>query len=155
MKLASGIAKVVELRRAGVKVSLGTDSSASNNNLDMFEEVRLAALIHKGISGDPTAIPAYEALKMGTIDGAESLWLDRVGKLQADYKADFIAMDIDQPHFIPQTDMVSHLVYSAGGQDVSDVCIDGQWVMRKRELLTLDMERIMFEAEKCFGRLKE
>ena len=92
---------------------------------------------------------------MGTIDGAESLWLDRVGKLQADYKADFIAMDIDQPHFIPQTDMVSHLVYSAGGQDVSDVCIDGQWVMRKRELLTLDMERIMFEAEKCFGRLKE
>jgi 5-methylthioadenosine/S-adenosylhomocysteine deaminase len=153
LKLASGIARVVDLRAAGVKVSLGTDSSASNNNLDMFEEIRLAALLQKGISLDPTVVPAYEALKLGTTDGADSVWLDRVGKLVAGYKADFIAVDIDQPHYYPHTDLVSHLVYSGAGQDVADVCVDGRWLMRGRELLTLDVERIQFEAQQCFDRL--
>ncbi len=155
LKLASGVARLVKLRQAGVLVSLGTDSSASNNNLDMFEEIRLTALIHKGVSGDPTAIPALDALKMGTIDGARSIWLDHVGMLRAGYKADFIAVDMDQPHFVPRTDMVSHLVYSASGSDVTDVCIDGQWVMRKKELLTLDLERVMFDAERSFQGLLE
>jgi 5-methylthioadenosine/S-adenosylhomocysteine deaminase len=153
LKLASGVARLVELSKAGILVSLGTDSSASNNNLDMFEEIRLTALIHKGVSGDPTAIPALDALKMGTVDGANSIWLEQVGKLQDGYKADFIAVDMDQPHFVPRTDIVSHMVYSASGSDVTDVCINGQWVMRKRELLTLDMERILFDAEKSFQRL--
>jgi 5-methylthioadenosine/S-adenosylhomocysteine deaminase len=153
LKLASGIARLVQLRQAGVLVSLGTDSSASNNNLDMFEEIRLTALLHKGVTGDPTAIPALDALKMGTIDGARSIWLDQVGMLRAGYKADFIAVDMNQPHFVPRTDMVSHLVYSASGADVIDVCINGRWVMRKKELLTLDIERVMFDAEKSFQGL--
>jgi 5-methylthioadenosine/S-adenosylhomocysteine deaminase len=153
LKLASGIARVVKLRQAGVLVSLGTDSSASNNNLDLFEEIRLAALLHKGVSGDPTAIPALDALKMGTIDGARSIWLGEVGMLRAGYKADFIAVDMNRPHFVPRTDMVSHLVYSASGADVVDVCINGRWVMQKSELLTIDIERVMFDAEKSFQGL--
>lgn len=153
LKLASGIARVPELRRAGVLVSLGTDSAASNNNLDMFEEIRLAALLHKGTSGDPTLIPARQALAMGTIDGARSIWLEDVGALKAGMKADFIAVDIDQPHFLPRSDYVSHLVYSACAKDVTDVCIDGRWVVRGGRCLTLDEEKIKAEFQACFQRL--
>jgi 5-methylthioadenosine/S-adenosylhomocysteine deaminase len=153
LKLASGVARVQELQRAGVKVSLGTDSAASNNNLDMFEEMRLAALIHKGVSGDPLAVPAKEALRMGTLNGAESLWLDKVGQLQQGMKADFIALDLDQPHLLPKTDFISHIVYSASAKDVVDVCVDGTWLVRGGECLTLDEERIKREFELCFDRL--
>jgi len=153
LKLASGVARVPELLKAGVKVSLGTDSAASNNNLDMFEEMRLAALIHKGVSGDPVAVPATEALRMGTRVGAESIWLDNVGQLATGMKADFIALDIDQPHFLPKTDFISHIVYSASAKDVVDVCIDGQWVVRKGECLTLDEEKIKREFQSCFQSL--
>ncbi|MDB5055877.1 MAG: N-ethylammeline chlorohydrolase [Bacilli bacterium] len=153
LKLASGIARVIDLQRAGVLVSLGTDSAASNNNLDMFEEIRLAALIHKGISGDPTAIPAASALKMGTLDGAKSIWLNNVGSLQPGYKADFIAIDIDQPHFLPRSNFISHLVYSASAKDVTDVWVDGKCLVRSGQCLTLDEEKIKREFELCFTRL--
>ncbi len=153
LKLASGIARVVDLSSAGVLVSLGTDSSASNNNLDMFEEIRLAALIHKGVSGDPTAVKAFDALKMGTLDGARSIWLQDIGKLAAGMKADLISIDIDQPHFYPRTDYVSHLVYAASGQDVRDVWVNGRQIVKDRECLTLDEEKIVFEFEQSFQRL--
>ncbi|UJF36150.1 amidohydrolase [Paenibacillus hexagrammi] len=155
LKLASGVARVPELLRAGVKVSLGTDGAASNNNLDMFEEMRLAALIHKGVSGDPVAVPATEALLMGTKWGAESIWLDNVGQLAPGMKADFIALDIDQPHFLPKTDFISHAIYSASAKDVVDVCVDGKWVVRGGQCLTLDEEKIKFEFEQCFDRLTQ
>jgi 5-methylthioadenosine/S-adenosylhomocysteine deaminase len=153
LKLASGVARLPELLRAGVKVSLGTDGAASNNNLDMFEEMRLAALIHKGVTGDPLAIPAKEALLLGTRMGAESIWLEDVGLLEPGMKADFIALDIDQPHFLPKTDFVSHIVYSACAKDVVDVCVDGKWIVRKGECLTIDEEKIKREFELCFDRL--
>ncbi|MDR6549514.1 amidohydrolase [Paenibacillus qinlingensis] len=153
LKLASGVARVPDLLRAGVKVSLGTDGAASNNNLDMFEEMRLAALIHKGVSGDPLAVPAKEALLLGTRMGAESIWLDNVGLLEPGMKADFIALDIDQPHFLPKTDFVSHIVYSACAKDVVDVCVDGNWIVRKGECLTLDEEKIKREFELSFDKL--
>lgn len=153
LKLASGIARVPELLKAGVLVSLGTDSSASNNNLDLLEEIRLAALLHKGQSGDPEAVPAYEALKMGTVYGAQSIWLDDVGALEVGMKADFIALNMDQPHFYPYHDFVSHVVYAASSQDVTDVWIDGQAVMRQQELLTLDEEKIKREFNLCYERL--
>ncbi|PUA38505.1 N-ethylammeline chlorohydrolase [Paenibacillus elgii] len=153
LKLASGVARVPELLKAGVLVSLGTDGAASNNNLDMLEEVRLAALIHKGVSGDPVAVSASEALKLGTLDGARSIWLDDVGALQQGMKADFIALDIDQPHFYPRTNFISHVVYSAVSKDVTDVCIDGSWVVRKGECLTMDEEKVKFEAQQSFERL--
>jgi 5-methylthioadenosine/S-adenosylhomocysteine deaminase len=153
LKLASGIARVPELLKAGVFVSLGTDSSASNNNLDMFEEMRLAALLHKGVSGDPTAVPAPQALKMGTSIGAASIWLDGVGELAAGKKADFIAVDIDQPHYYPHSDLISHLIYSANAGDVTDSCVDGRWLMRDREMTTVDMEKIKAEFTRCYRRL--
>ncbi|WP_168119116.1 amidohydrolase [Paenibacillus sp. HB172176] len=154
LKLASGVARLPDLLKAGVNVSLGTDSAASNNNLDLFEEIRLSALLHKGVSGDPTAIPAWQALKLGTVHGASALWKsDELGMLREGMKADFIAIDTDQPHFFPMTDIVSHLVYSASGRDVRHVWIDGVQVLRDRECLLMDEEKIRFEAQACFERL--
>lgn len=155
LKLASGFARVPDMLAMGIKVSLGTDGPASNNNLDMFEEMRLAALIHKGVSGDPLAVPATQALKMGTIDGARSIWLDDVGQLKAGMKADIIAIDIDQPHFLPKSDYTSHIVYSASANDVVDVMVEGKWIVRGRECLTLDEEKVKREAELCFEKLTQ
>jgi len=155
LKLASGVARVPDLLRAGVTVSLGTDSAASNNNLDLFEEIRLAALLHKGVSGDPTAVPAAEALRMGTVYGAKAIGLEgQVGMLKPGMKADLIAVSIAKPHFVPATDYVSHLVYAANGADVAHVWVDGKQLLRDRELLTLDIERIRFEAQRSFERLR-
>lgn len=154
LKLASGMARVPELLRAGVTVSLGTDSAASNNNLDLFEEIRFAALLHKGVSGDPTAVPALEALKMGTVNGAKSIWQqDQIGSLKVGMKADFIAIDIEQPHFYPKTDMISHLVYSGSGRDVRHVWINGRQVLKNGECTLLDEEKIRYEAQASFDRL--
>ncbi|TFE30136.1 amidohydrolase [Cohnella luojiensis] len=155
LKLASGVARVPDLMKAGVTVSLGTDSAASNNNLDLFQEISMAALLHKGVSGDPTVIPATEALRMGTVYGARSIGLDGVtGQLKAGLKADFIALSIDKPHFAPRTDYVSHLAYAARGSDVAHVWVDGKQLLRNGKLLTLDEDKILAEAERCFERLR-
>ncbi len=154
LKLASGIARVTALRSAGVRVSLGTDSAASNNNLDIFREIRLAALIHKGVSGDPTAVPAGDALRMGTAEGARSLWLNDVGTLEAGMKADIVAIDVTAPHYQPEADLVSHLVYAGSGSDVTDVWVNGKQLVRGRRCLTLDEERIVAEANAALRRLK-
>ncbi|WP_379129299.1 amidohydrolase [Paenibacillus sp. sgz500958] len=155
LKLASGIARVTDLLRAGVPVSLGTDGAASNNNLDMFEEMRLAALIHKGISGDPTAVPAPQALQLATEYGASSLFLNNVGRLAPGMKADFIAIDIDQPHLLPHTDLLSHAVYSASAKDVAHVWVNGRQVVKNGACLTLDEEMIRRKAQESFeGLLK-
>lgn len=154
LKLASGVARVPDLLKAGVTVSLGTDGAASNNNLDMFEEMRLAALIHKGVSGDPTAVPALEALRLGTEYGAKSIGLQHeTGVLQAGMKADFIAINIEQPHFKPRTDLISHVIYSGAAQDVEHVWVDGKQLVKHRQCLTLDEEKIMREAQLCFDGL--
>lgn len=153
LKLASGVARVPELLQAGLLVSLGTDSSASNNNLDMFEEARLAALIHKGVSGDPTAVPAATALRMGTLDGARSVWLNDTGMLKTGYKADFIALNNDRPHFFPKSDYISHIIYSASAGDVTDVWIDGKQTVKNGECLTLDEEKIKAEFQRRFEDL--
>ncbi|WP_042204315.1 amidohydrolase [Paenibacillus camerounensis] len=153
LKLASGVARVPELLKAGVKVSLGTDGAASNNNLDMFEEMRLAALIHKGVSGDPTAVPAPEALLMATEYGASSIYLANVGRLAAGMKADFIAIDIDQPHLLPHSDLLSHAVYSASAKDVAHVWVNGKQVVKDGQCLTLDEEEIRRKAQETFESL--
>ncbi|WP_026021373.1 amidohydrolase [Paenibacillus senegalensis] len=153
LKLASGVARVPELLQAGVLVSLGTDGAASNNNLDMFEEMRLAALIHKGVSGDPTSIPAETAFRMATVDGARSIWLDHIGLLEPGYKADFIAIDIDQPHLLPASNYLSHIVYSASANDVTDVFVDGKAIVRNRVCLTLDEEKIKAEFNLRYSSL--
>lgn len=155
LKLASGVARVPDLLRAGVVVSLGTDGPASNNNLDMFEEMRLAALIHKGVSGDPTAVPALEALKMGTEYGARSVFLNDVGTFAVGMKADITALNVDQPHFLPRTDFISHTIYSASAKDVLHVWVDGKQLIKDGVSLTLDEEKIRHEAQSAFeGLLK-
>ncbi|MBC8081055.1 MAG: amidohydrolase [Gorillibacterium sp.] len=153
LKLASGISPVVELLKAGVKVSLGTDGAASNNNLDMFEEMRLAALLHKGISGDPTAVPAFEAFMMATKVGAESIWLSDCGALQVGMKADFIALDVDQPHYYPKSNFLSHAIYSANSKDVRDVWVNGKRIVQNGICLTLDEEKIKAEFTRCYSNL--
>lgn len=154
LKLASGIARVPDLLKAGVTVSLGTDSVASNNNLDLFKEIKFAALLHKGVSGDPTVIPAMEALRMGTLYGARSIWQEgAIGQLIEGMKADFIAIDIEQPHYYPQTDIVSHLVYAGSGRDVTDVWVDGKKVVANGQCTLLDEEKIRYEAAASFDRL--
>ena len=149
LKLASGIAPVPEMIERGIGVSLGTDGAASNNNLDLLEEIRLAALIHKGERGDPTVIPAYQALEMATRQGAEGIFLGgEIGVLKEGYKGDVIIMDTDKPHFYPRHDLVAHIVYSAQSSDIETVIIDGEIVMENREVKSLDEEKVKFNAEK-------
>lgn len=153
MKLASGVAPVQQMIDAGVKVGIGTDGPASNNDLDMFEEVRLAAFIAKGFSGDPTAVPAATALQMATRLGAEALHIgDLAGSLEPGKRADLILIDLDKPHNAPHfrrdpNNTYVQLVYAAKANDVTDVMINGKFVMREQNLLTLDETVLMAEAQ--------
>lgn len=147
LKLASGIAPVEAMRAAGLNVALGTDSACSNNNLDLFEEIKLAALSAKVRDLNPLALPAATALTMATVNGAKALGLDNCGKLSAGMQADVILLNIDQPHFTPKHDLISHLAYAAKGSDVDTVICAGKVLMQNRELKTLDEERIIYEAE--------
>ena len=147
LKLASGIAPVWRYDEAGITAGLGTDGAASNNNLDMFEEARLAALIHKVDRFDPTLVSAHEALEMATRGGAKALGLDdRIGRIEEGMKADLIMIDLDKPHLTPLHDVEANLVYSASAADVSDVIVDGKVLMRNRELTTIDEEAVMRKA---------
>ncbi len=148
LKLASGFCPVARLCNAGVNVALGTDGAASNNDLDMFSEMRTAALLAKGVAGDPAAIPADEALRMATINGARALGIDDVtGSLEVGKWADVIAIDIDTPESQPLFNPVSQIVYSTHSHQVQDVWVAGDQVMASRELLTLDYEDILFKAQ--------
>ncbi|MFN3698711.1 MAG: amidohydrolase [Dictyoglomus sp.] len=148
LKLASGIAPIKKMSEKKVKVGLGTDGPASNNNLDLWEEIRLVATLHKGVEKDPVCIPAIEALKMATRNGMEILGWDNSGVIKEGYKADIILLDLNKPHFYPRHNLISHLVYSASSSDVDTVIVDGKVLMEKGKLKVLDEEKIMFEAEK-------
>lgn len=153
MKLASGVAPIPELLAAGVTVGIGTDGASSNNNLDMFEEMRTAALLHKVNKRDPQVLPATQVLSMATRDGARALRLDDLGLLQPGYKADLILVDLEQAHLHPRNNPVAHMVYSARGGDVDTVIIDGRIVMEGRKILTVDKERVFAEVEERARRL--
>ena len=153
MKLASGIAPVPRLLKEGVTVALGTDGTSSNNNLDMLQEVQLAALLHKVNEYDPLAVPAFEALKMGTEYGAKAVGLDGIGRLEAGVKADIVLVSMKGAAWVPRFNEVSLLVYSGSAADVDTVICDGKVLMQHREILTLDEEKIKYEAQKCAERL--
>jgi len=137
MKLASGIAPVPAFLAAGLAVGLGTDGAASNNDLDMFEAMRMAALLHKVHSGDPRVIPAPVALEMATIGGAKALGLEKqLGSLEAGKKADVVLVSVNGARQTPLYDPVSHLVYVAHGEDVRTVIVNGKILMRDRRLTT-------------------
>jgi 5-methylthioadenosine/S-adenosylhomocysteine deaminase len=144
LKLASGIAPVWDFMQHDIDLALGTDGAASNNNLDMFEEIRLAALIHKIETFDATTVSAYQALYMATRGGAQAVGLGgKIGRLATGYKADIILVDTEKPHLTPQHNVVANLVYSAGAADVSDTMVDGRWLMRNRMLESMDETAVL------------
>jgi len=156
LKLASGIARVPEMLAAGITVSLGTDSSASNNNLNLFEEIKMAALLHKGVSYNPIVVPAEEALRMGTRYGAEAMFIGKqTGSLEVGKKADIIIVRTNRAHFHPLHDPVSHLVYATSGYDVRDVYVNGKLLVDNGEIKTLDEEKIIYEVNRMFDSLEK
>jgi 5-methylthioadenosine/S-adenosylhomocysteine deaminase len=146
MKLSSGTAPITELRAKGVVIGLGTDGASSNNNLDLFGEMRSAALQQK-LRVDSTVFPAYEVLEMATLGGAQTLGLEDVGMLAPGFKADIITIDMDQPHFYPRFSIPAHLVYVAHAGDVRTVMVDGKFLMEERKLLTMEVGKVCQEAE--------
>jgi len=143
MKLASGVAPVPEFLKKGLAVGIGTDGSASNNNLDMFQEMDTVAKLHKVKRLDPTLLDARQVLTLATRSGAEAIGLgEQIGSLEKGKKADLIIIDTYKPHLTPLYYPVSHLVYAASGSDVRDVIIDGRLVVQDRTLLTFDIEPI-------------
>ncbi|MEO0468631.1 MAG: amidohydrolase family protein [Bacteroidota bacterium] len=138
MKLASGVAPVPDLLQRGIPVGMGTDGAASNNNLDLFESMGHAALLQKVHRMDPTALPAEQVVEMATIGGAHVLGLDQItGSIEVGKAADLLMLDLSRPALQPFYNPYSQLVYSARGSDVSDVMVEGQFLMRNRKLLTL------------------
>jgi len=159
LKLGSGIAPVTKMLEIGVTVGIGTDGAASNNDLDMFEEVRLAALLAKGVNADPTALPARQALAMATRLGARAMHLgDITGSLEPRKRADLIVVDLEQTYNVPRFErdpdaIYSQIVYAAKAADVVDVMCDGQWLMRDRRLLTLDDDDLRSAARDVARRI--
>ncbi len=153
LKLASGIAPYRRFIEAGVRTGLGTDGPASNDDQDMFTEIHLAALLPKGISGDPTAVPAREALALATSRGAQAIHLDHlIGSLVPGKRADITVVELGHLHSAPRytysADAIySHLVYSTHATDVRDVLVDGRFLLRDRHLLTLNTAQILSEAQ--------
>jgi 5-methylthioadenosine/S-adenosylhomocysteine deaminase len=144
MKLASGIAPVVDMLRRGIPVGLGTDGCASNNNLDLFQEMDTAAKLEKVHTMDPTVMNARTVLRMASLEGAKVLGLEnRVGSLEVGKKADLLFLERSKPHLIPCYDPFSMLVYSAQGADVHSVMINGKMVMEDRKILTFDLQEVM------------
>jgi 5-methylthioadenosine/S-adenosylhomocysteine deaminase len=154
LKLASGVAPVPRQIREGIQVSLGTDGSASNNNLNMFEEMHLAALIHKGVSGVPTVMPAGKVLEMATLGGARAAGIeDMVGTIEPGKKADVVLVSTEGLHLHPESDPLSALVYSAQASDVTTVVCDGNVLMEGRRLLTIDEEEVKRRAGEAAARI--
>lgn len=137
LKLASGVAEIPRLMEEGVPVALGTDGASSNNNLDLFEEMKLAGILHKGVLRDPQVLPAYEILKMATVNGAKALGYTDLGMLREGYLADLILLDFTTPKFTPNRQVLSNLVYTAKGSDVRYTIVDGQVVYHKEKEKTV------------------
>lgn len=157
MKIACGIARVPEFIEKGITVSLGTDGAASNNSLDMFEEMKVCALIHKINKMDASIVPAKKVLEFATINGAKALGMDsEIGSIEVGKKADVILVDLNKPGLTPLTNPISHLIYSAKGSDVDTVIVDGEILMENKELRTLDKENVLsFAREQAYELLEK
>ncbi len=153
LKLASGIAPVKQMMDIGINVGIGTDGPASNNDLDMFEEIRLTTFLAKGSSGDPTALPAKTTLAMATRIGAKALHIEEItGSISPGKRADLILIDIKKVHNSPwfrhlQESLYSQVVYAAKGNDVTDLMVNGKWLMKDHQLLTVDEESLMEQGQ--------
>ena len=153
LKLASGIAPVAKMLEKGICVGLGTDGASSNNNLDMLEECRAAAMLHKATTFDPLVVPAAKAWEMATVDGAKVLGFENLGKLEAGQFADIVLWDTHKPYWYPRHNKLSQLVYAANSSDADTVFVAGKKVLESGKLLTFDEEKIYAEAQACAERL--
>ncbi len=154
MKLSSGTAPVTDMLKEKARLGLGTDGAASNNDLDMFEEMLTAALLAKHASGDPTSAPAAAVLEMATLGGARALGMEtEIGSLEVGKRADIVLVDLGAARLHPIYDPVSHLVYAAKGADVRDVVIEGRLVVSKRDVLTLDEKAVLAEATRLRAQI--
>lgn len=156
MKLASGVARVPEMLEAGVKVGFGTDGVASNNNLDLFEEMNTAAILHKLNSNNPTVLDARTVVEMATIGGARLLGMEKqIGSLEPGKKADLIILNMMQPHAHPVYNIYSLLVYSMQGSDVETVIIDGRMVMKDRQFTFLNTEGLYDQIDRVAAQIHQ
>ena len=156
LKLASGFCPVQDLLDAGVRVAIGTDGAASNDDLDMIGETRTAALLAKGLSGDATAVPAHRALRMATIEGAAALNLaHRIGSIETGKSADLAAIRLSDPEMQPLYDVASHLVYATGRHQVSNVWVAGQRLLNERALTTIDAEALLRQTSEWEKKIRE
>ena len=148
-KLGNGFAPITELRNAGINICLGTDGTASNNTLNMFREMGLLTMIHKGIQCDPTAMESSFVIETATTNAAKALGMEgKLGVVKEGAKADLIFIDLNETSMFPNNNMVSALAYSANGSEVKDVMINGKFVMKDREMLTIDREKVLFEMRR-------
>lgn len=155
MKISSGVAPVERLRAAGALVTIGTDGTCSNNDLDMFEEVRTAAFLQKSATGDPVALPAYEALKLATVNGARTLGYaeGELGVVREGALADLIVVDLQKPHLQPVHDLVSNIVYCGKASDVDTVMVDGRIVVENRRVAGVDLPALYADVAAAVKRI--
>ena len=154
LKLASGISPILKMLRACVTVSLGTDSPCSNNSADMFEVMKIAAILHKAINKNPVIMPAAQILEMATIEGAKALsWEREIGSVEVGKKADLAIISLQKPHLCPLYNEASHMVYAVKASDVETVIINGRIVMENRKLTTLNVEKVMSTVEQAKNNL--
>jgi 5-methylthioadenosine/S-adenosylhomocysteine deaminase len=147
LKLGSGIAPVSTMLNQGVSVTLGTDGASSNNNLNLWEEIKLMSLLHKGTTGDATVVTPAQSLAAATSAGAAALGFKNVGLIQEGYSADLILLDVDKPHIIPSADIGANLTYTVQGSDVTMTMACGKVLYQDGEYRTLDKEKICYEAK--------
>ena len=153
MKLGSGFAPVPEMAAEGLNVALGTDGAASNNNLNMMEEIHLASVIHNGRTRDPLVMKPAQVLRMATANGAKLQGRGDTGSLEVGKKADVIAFDLDRPHLVPNRDPLALLAYSAQGSDVCMTMVDGKILYENGEYLTMDREKVLADAKAACRRI--
>ena len=154
LKLASGIAPVTRYLKERIVVAIGTDGAASNNSLDMFEEMKVCSLVAKVREGDPTVVSASETLEMATVGGARALGLGKnIGSIEIGKRADLVVVNLKRPHLMPLHNVVSHLVYAAKGSDVDTTIVDGKILMQEGKVLTLDEGTILEKAQKIASDL--
>lgn len=150
LKLASGFARILDMKNQGINVTLGTDGAASNNSLNMFREIHLASILNKALEDNPKAIPAFEAIKMATVNGAKAIKMeDKLGTLEAGKLADLILIDIDKTHLMPKNNLMSMVSYSMSGFEVDTSIINGNIVMEKGKITCIDEEKVKEQLKKC------
>ncbi len=152
-KLANGFAPLTRMKAKGVTISIGTDSAASNNTLNMFSDINFAALVHKGNEHDPLAVSAGDALGYVFLGGEKAMG-EKVGRIEAGYKADITILNTDLPQFYPRNNYISALCYSANGSEVETVMVNGDILMEDGEFVTLDKEKIYYECQKRIERIR-